>query len=333
MELDELIQSIDIVDFISQTVELEQKGEEWWGISPFTYPPENTPSFSVRKDPPFYYDFSSGKGGNVYQFVRDTKRCNPVQAVNELKRYAGIGDDVPVSTISKMAATIDCKRFMRKKPAEKPQKGVVLPDNCMEKYTESAEKLAVWENEGISKEVLRRFQVKYDPFSDRLVYPIRSLTGKIVNIGGRTLDPEWKTKELRKYCYFYPWGTLNTIYGAAENMAEILKKREIILFEGCKSVLLASTWGISNTGAILTSHLNPSQLKLLAKLGCKVVFALDKDVDVRQDKNVQKLRQFVNVYYISDTENLLDAKDSPVDKGQDIFQKLYSKRRRYAYEW
>lgn len=104
------------------------------------------------------------------------------------------------------------------------------------------------------------------------------------------------------------------------------KKREIILFEGCKSVLIADTWGIGNTGAILTSHLNPHQMKLLIQLGCRVVFALDKDVNVRNDHNIKRLKQFVKVEYLFDRNDLLDAKDAPVDKGQSTFQTLYEGR-------
>ena len=61
-----------------------------------------------------------------------------------------------------------------------------------------------------------------DIFSDRIVYPIRNPDGTIVNIGGRTLDPDWKEKKLRKYCYFHSWGTMQTIYGYAENLKDIL---------------------------------------------------------------------------------------------------------------
>ena len=62
----------------------------------------------------------------------------------------------------------------------------------MEKYERPTEKLSVWEREGISREVLDRFQVCYDRFSNRLVYPIRNTEGEIVNIGGRTLDADFK---------------------------------------------------------------------------------------------------------------------------------------------
>jgi len=112
-------------------------------------------------------------------------------------------------------------------------------------------------------------------------------------------------------------------------MEFIQKQDEIIIFEGCKSVLLTDTWGIKNTGAILTSHLNPYQMKILAKLGVRVVFALDKDVRVRDDHNIAKLKQYVNVEYLWDRADLLDEKDAPVDKGVEIFKKLYDERLKY----
>ena len=122
---------------------------------------------------------------------------------------------------------------------------------------------------------------------------------------------------------------MSTIYGVAENIEYIKKKGEIILFEGCKSVLIADTWGIKNCGAILTSHLSPMQMKILARLGCRVVFALDKDVRIRDDHNIAKLKQYVNVEYIYDAHDLLDEKDSPVDKGNEVFMKLYEQRLKY----
>ena len=323
MELNDLIQSINIVDFLSQYVDLEQRGEEFWGLSPFK--DEKTPSFSVRADPPCFYDYSSGIGGNVFTFVKFYYHCGAGEAIEILKKYAGVNGEL-ASPSQKMEATLICKQFQPPKTAQKASNATILPDNYMEKYEKRADKLVVWEREGISRASLDKFQVFYDGFSDRLVYPIRNVNGKIVNVGGRTLDPQWKEKNQRKYCYFYSWGTLDTIYGVAENMESIKKEGEIILFEGCKSVLLADTWGIHNCGAILTSHLNPNQMKILLKLGCRVVFALDKDVRVRDDHNIQKLKRYLNVEYIWDREDLLSDKDSPVDKGQDVFQKLYSQR-------
>lgn len=326
MELEDLIQSIDIVEYISQFVDLEEKKDEWWGLSCFKE--EKTPSFSVRKDPPVFYDYSSGIGGNVFTFVKHYNRCSSKEAIDILKKYAGFTGEIQTPR-SKMSATLTCKKFATPKRNKKQSTTTVLDGNYMERYEKRADKLSVWEQEGISRESLDRFQVAYDGFSNRLVYPIRNIDGKIVNIGGRTLDPDWKEKKLRKYTYFHPWGTMETIYGLVENLDYILAKREVILFEGCKSVLLADTWGVKNTGAILTSHLNPAQMKILARLGCRVVFALDKDVRIKDDHNIRILKNYIDVDYLWDKADLLDDKDAPVDKGLEVFKQLYAERLRY----
>ena len=70
-------------------------------------------------------------------------------------------------------------------------------------------------------------------------------------------------------------------------------------------------------------------MKILAKLGVRVVFALDKEVKIRNDHNINRLKQYVNVEYFWDKEDLLDDKDAPVDKGEEVFERLYENRIRF----
>lgn len=320
MDLNGLIRSVDIVEYISQYVDLVQKGDEWWGLSCFK--DEKTPSFSVRKNPPFFYDYSSGIGGNIFTFIKSYFGCTSQKAVEILKNYAGYEGEISVQR-EHMDITSILKKYKGEPQIIKASTGIVLPDDYMDRYERKKEALKIWMDEGISKESLEKFQVRYDSFSQRLVYPIRNLDGSIVNVGGRAIGDRWKEEGQKKYMYFFHWGTINTIYGVSENIEYIKDKREIILFEGCKSVLLADTWGIHNTGAILTSHLSKNQMVILAKMGFDVVFALDKEIDVRKDKNVRKLSRYVNVFMLDDKKDLLGAKDAPVDKGKDVFEELY----------
>ena len=326
MELSDLIESVNIVEYISQFVELEEKGGEWWGLSCFKE--ENTPSFSVREDPPCFFDFSSGKSGNIIHFIRCYNHCSFQEAVEILKKYAGVNGDVQPT--KRFAAVEVAKKYKGRKKQTKISQSKTLPDDYMLRYEKNTDKLAVWEAEGVSKASLERFQVAYDSFSDRLVYPIRNVSGEIVNIGARTLDPDWKQKKLRKYSYLFSRdGGMNPVFGIAENKEDIIRKKEIIIFEGAKSVMIAHSWGIRNCGALLTSHLSQFQMKILAKLGVRVVFALDKEVVIRDDPNIARLKRYVTTEYIWDRDNLLDEKDSPVDRGVDTFMKLYEGRLQY----
>lgn len=327
MELEELLKQTDIVDYISQFVELEERGGEFWGISPFKS--EKTPSFSVRRETGTFYDFSSGIGGNLLTFIRYYFDCSRRESLEKLREYTGFEGNIK-APLEKMFATQCCRKYMIPQSHEKECHPTILADNYMERYEDRMEKLSVWEEEGISIDSMKKFQVKYDPFSNRLVYPIKDISGRIVNVSGRALDSDWKERGERKYTYFQGWGgAMNVIYGLYDNLEEIKKKHEVIIFEGCKSVLLADTWGIHNTGAVLTSHLSPGQMKILAKLGCDVVFALDKEIRIRDDRNISILKDYVNVFYLYDPRDLLDEKDSPVDKGEQVFKTLYEQRLRY----
>lgn len=325
MTLPELIDSVDILEYISQYVEFEEKNGEFWGLSPLK--DEVTPSFSIRVETQKFHDFASGKGGNILSFIRAYNNCEVGQAADILRAYCG--DKGVTAPSRKMVATLVAKKFAPRKHTTKTSTATILPESYMDRYRWAEDKLAIWEAEGVSANTLRYFGVSYDDFSDRIVYPIRNLSGKIINVSGRTVDPHWKEKKQRKYTYFKSFGTLDIIYGLYENIQAIKDSGEIIIFEGAKSVMLSHSWGILNTVAILTSHLNQHQLKILIKLGYKVVFALDKGVDIRQDDNIKRLKQYIKVEYLNDANNLLEDKMSPVDRGQEVWDGLYERRMSY----
>lgn len=325
MDVDELLGRVDILEYISQYCDLKENNGEWWALSPFTN--EKTPSFSVNREKQMFYDFSSGTGGNLIHFIRKYHKCGFFEAIEILKKYANITDE-PEKGVPRLESTKVAKRFSRSTPSIKESKAAILSPNYMERYEFNRKKLQPWADEGIPLDVMRKFGVRYDPFSNRIVFPIRNYAGDIINVCGRTLDENYREKGLRKYTYFMPLGSLNTLYGFSENRQAIIEKREIILFEGSKSVMIANGWGVNHTGAILTSHLAPRQFLFLAKLGFRVVFALDKEIDITKDKQIQRLRRYVTVEYIKDEYGLLKEKMSPVDMGRGTFLRLYESRKR-----
>lgn len=327
MNLRELISSIDIVDFIGQYVDLQPKNDEYFGLSPFK--DEKTPSFSVRRDPPLFYDFSSGKGGNVYDFAKYYFKRNSRDTVKILENYKGV-NGLDSTAYRPMNAIIDCRKFAPIKHLKKESANIILPSNYMDKYVVDWNKAKIWEDEGISRESMTKFGVKYDPVSNRLVYPIKDLNGNIRNVGARTLDKDYKKKKLRKYTYTQKWGTVDVIYALYDNIGDIKSIGKIIIVEGMKSVLKCDTWGIHNAAAILTSHLNPHQFEILLSLNLnEIIFALDNDVDVHADGRISLLNSFVNVSYLHDDSGLLQPKDAPVDEGVEVFKELCRHRHKF----
>lgn len=323
-EFETLLNEVDIVEYISQYVDLEERNGEYWGLSPFT--DEKTPSFSVNKEKQNFFCFSSGIGGSVLTFIRKYFGVTLWRAVEILKQYAGFSGTLICT--KRLDAVKVSKRYKRnKKEIKKIEKP---PLNCMEKFIVDYNKTQIWEDEGISRESLRKYEVKYDPLTNRIVYPIKDINGKIVNVGARTLNQRYKELGIRKYSYLYKWGTIDILYGLNESLLYAKESKELIIFEGAKSVMKCDTWGIKNCCALLTSHLGTNQIGILLKVcvenNIKVIFALDKGVRINQDPNIKKLKNFLNIYYIWDYRDLTYDKESPVDQGKEVFEKLYSER-------
>lgn len=323
VDINDLIEKIDIVKYISQYVNLEERNGEYVGISPFSGH-DTDPSFTITPSTKLWCDFSAKLGGNVLNFIKKYHKVSFKEAVQIACEY--LGGDVKI-----LPPSLEATKYIRKfRPAEKTTKQPKykkLPDDIMSKYDYDLDKLAVWLNEGISKEVLDKYQVRYDPVSNRLVFPIWDECGSIINIKGRILDPDYKSKKIAKYQNYYEIGTVDYVYNLNFAKEEIRRLGYVIVFEAEKSVMLAETYGIKNSVAIMTSNLNDYQLELFVRLGTNIVFALDKDVDITKDKNIRKLKNYVKVRYIKDTNGLLGEKDSPIDNGKEVFIQLYKKRR------
>lgn len=322
MEIKDLVSQIDIVDYVSQYVDLRSQNGEYFGLCPFHN--EKTASFSIIPSSSRFYCFGCGASGDVLDFAKAYHHLSTPAAIDHLKQYAGITE----GNISPVCSMLRIARKFQQHPTRAATPHTFLSSDIMDRYEDIPEKYAVWIKEGISEAQLKRFGVRYDRFSDRLVFPIRTPDGAIFNVSGRTLDPDFKEKGLRKYTYFYKMGVLDTLYGLYENRDAILKAKEIILFEGAKSVMLASTYGVQNCAAVLTSHLNPFQTKILIELSVKVVFAFDSDIDPRQDSEIQKLMHFVPCEWVRNRDQLLAPKMAPVDAGVAIWKQLYERRER-----
>lgn len=328
MEASEIIASVDMVEYLSQYMDFEQKGRELWACSCFTS--EKTPSFSVDPAKGYFYDFSSGFGGNIIDFIMRHDECGVAQAINKIKQYAHISEDEDGHPRLRLPLVSIAKKYRENKADRAQCTAKILPDDYMDRYEFRKDKLAIWFVEGISYETMWKYQVRYDAFDDRIVYPIRNMDGKIFCVSGRTCDPDYKAKGIRKYTYTSQIGSLPALYGFFENKDEILEKKEAIVFEGCKSVLKAYDYGFKNGIALLTSHLSPFQVDAMIQIssfyGVRFVFALDSDVDIMKDKNIEKLKRYARVEWIRNRDNILDDKDSPVDKGKESFENLYNMR-------
>lgn len=322
MTWEELIDEVDIVEYIEQYVDLSQRGAELWGLSPFKS--ENTPSFSVDPLKQKFYCYSSGLGGNIYSFIMEYHKVTFPESVDMLREFLGYDGEATIiqrPPIVKLLKKLQPKSKRKKDTSDRK----ILASNYMDRFEKRD--ITWWQEEGLKQEVMDKIGVRYCPIQRRIITPIWDNEGRLINTSNRaTFD--YKMELAPKFIYSFPIGTTDFLWGLHINKDKITEKKEVILVESYKSVMKLMGWGIENAVAVLTSHLNPEQLKIIIGLGVNVVVAFDKDAIPRKDEEILKLKRFCKVEFIEDKQGLLGEKDAPCDKTFNIWQELYEKRKK-----
>ena len=205
-----------------------------------------------------------------------------------------------------------------------------------------------WLNEGISVETQQKYQIKWYDRSQQVVIPIRNVDGKLIGTHARNTNPEliedglkyFHLKTLNGNEYKFQMGL--ELFGLNYNKINIEKEKSVILLESPKSVMQADSFSRPNICvAMFGMNFSIQKLKLLLTFGVeRYIIALDRQYDVMRGREWEKYKSKVNkiidiirpyakeisIMYDNDTERLLDYKDSPTDKGEEVFMKLYNER-------
>ena len=198
-----------------------------------------------------------------------------------------------------------------------------------------------WLGEGISKEAMDKFNILYSISRNKIIIPHYNVDNGLVGIRGRALNEE-EAAEFGKYMpvciekkwYAHPLG-LN-LYGLNLNKENIKREGYALLFEGEKSPLKLESFSRPNCAvATCGSTLNKFQVKLLMKT-ChpkEIIICYDNEEVGKSDKYFNKLKEMCEKYknycqmsFIYDMNDLTELKDAPCDKGEVVFDKLLEKR-------
>lgn len=229
---------------------------------------------------------------------------------------------------------------------ERRNRDIVLPsypDSILSIFSDRL--LEEWIMEGISEESMEKYEIKYSISQNKIIIPHRDAEGRLVGIRGRALNKD-EVEEFGKYMpirlenkwYAHPLA-LN-LYGLDKAREAINKTKRVIILEGEKGCLRYNDfYHDNNSVAVCGSNLHKTQINLLLKYthATEVVIAFDKEyVDPWSEKAsnyfnklssiCKKYSQYYNFSFIFDREGLLDEKDSPVDKGKEVFEELMKKR-------
>lgn len=319
--LQEINASVDLLEYVSQSIEMEKRGRDYFGHCPLHV--DNTPSFSITPSKNSYYCFSCGRSGGIIGYLMDYEHLRFDDAVDKAAKLGNM-DLSKMCRSQTMTFLKKTKNLMREKEQVVHE---VLSANELSKY--SHEDITEWIDEGILQEVMDLFEVRINDRDNRIVYPVYDINGNLINIKGRTRYKNYKELRIPKYINYYPIGTMDYFQGLNVTLPFIKDQNEMIIFESVKSVMKAYGWGYKNCASAEKHTITDEQLKLLVRLRVNIVFAFDSDISY-SDKDIKKtidvLKRITNVYVIYDRKGLLggkDAKNAPVDLSREIWEQLY----------
>jgi DNA primase len=302
--LDELRARLPVSEVVGRRVKLKKAGREWKGLSPFQQ--EKSPSFTVNDQKGFYHDFSSGKHGNIFDFLMETEGVSFPEAVERLAAMAGL----PLPAVTPDAARHEQRRKTLYDVMELAAKFFAdtlasrngakargyLADRAISPATQlqfrlgfaQGEKYALKEHlgsHGISVEDMVEagllvagddIPVPYDRFRDRVMFPITDVRGRVIAFGGRALEKDVAAKYLNS-----PETPLfhkgDNLYNLAAARLATHNGASLVVVEGYVDVIAMVGAGFPASVAPLGTALTENQLALLWKMADEPILCFDGD--------------------------------------------------------
>ena len=298
--IDEIRQTNDIVNVISQYVHLKRSGRNYFGLCPFHN--EKSPSFSVSPDKQIFHCFGCGVGGNVFTFLTKIEGINFIEAVQTLAEKSNIqlptldnnGDSAKEILKSKVYKVNEFTANYYHENLYKPESKIAQEYIKKRKLTNETlkafkigfsgkfdELYKELKKQGFEeKEILESGLVNknekgqyIDRYRNRLMFPICDARGRVIAFGGRVLDDS-KPKYINS--------PENVVYSKGRNVfgLNVAKKgdiKQILIVEGYMDVISLHQRGITNVVAPLGTALTQQQGWLLRKNSEKIILSFDSD--------------------------------------------------------
>lgn len=297
--IDQVRTSNDIVDVISERIQVKKAGRNYKARCPFHQ--EKTPSFNINPERQIYHCFGCGAGGNVLTFVMEYDKLSFPEAVRELARRAGItlersggfdsGDADPAwaandfarrhfsgllaTDSGRVARDYFAGRGLTDETVKTFALGYAQPgwDGLLKAAGRAGIRPETLEEAGL---VIRREDGgHYDRFRDRLVFPLLTSGDRTVGFGGRAFGDQQPKYLNSPETRIYRKGTY--LYGLSLARPAMRASREVILVEGYMDLITLYQAGFHNVVASAGTALTPEQAKTIDRYADKVFLAYDGD--------------------------------------------------------
>src|SRR3990172_8369298 len=304
-KIEEIRDSVDIVDVISQFVQLRKRGKNYVGLCPFHT--EKTPSFTVSDEKQIFHCFGCHTGGNVFKFLMEYKKISFIEAVQELAEQLGIPLEFQESgyeeqqseqeilyDINTEAAKYFLNNLLNDEEGEEARN--YLQKRNLKQQTIRAFGLGYtlrgWENfinfakgKGIDLDKTTELGLTgkssdgryYDKLPGRLIFPIFSPNGRVVAFAGRILNPEEQGAKYINSPESIVYSKSRVLYGLSHAKDEIRRLNKAILVEGYMDLISLYQNGVKNVVAVSGTALTDEQVQLLSRYTKNVVLLFDAD--------------------------------------------------------
>ena len=350
--LDEIKIRLKVSQVVGKSVKLKKRGKEFIGLSPFSN--EKTPSFTVNDEKGFYHCFSSAEHGNIFDFLMKTKNYKFGEAVRELASDAGM----PVYRFTKLDEERQNRWKIYNQILEKyvnfcheeliSKKFPEVLDYLNKREITNKEiiffKIGYASNKNDFYEQLKKEfdekqitssgiyyfdenKKKYvDRFRSRIIFPVKSLNGSVLALGGRTLSKTNFAKYINSpETEFYKKG--NNLYNINSAKGCRDKNNEAFIVEGYMDVVNLHKFGIQNVVANLGTAMTERQIDLIWRFFKNPIICLDGDVSGRKaalraaERLFPLMKPDYNIYFFTLPEDL-DPDAFINQKGKEAFIKL-----------
>ncbi|MBU2158943.1 DNA primase, partial [Patescibacteria group bacterium] len=294
-------EKLSILEVVAPYVKLAKAGRNYKGLSPFTK--EKTPSFYVNVERGTYYCFSSGQGGDQFEFVQKMEGVDFKGALKILAEKAGVEivysgskkdkgkEDRLYEAMSRAetlySSLLDTKGSAYAYALSRGLTAESIKDwnlgyapeawrTVLESLTASGFTTQELGAAGLIKEADEKKGTWYDRFRNRLVFPIRDTAGRTVAFTGRALDPKDQAKYLNSpETDLYKKSEI--LFGMNKAKDAIRTRGFALLVEGQMDLLMLHQIGFTNTIALSGTALTPTHLSLIKRYADNLMLALDSD--------------------------------------------------------
>ncbi|MGR3741753.1 DNA primase [Companilactobacillus sp. DQM5] len=354
--IEEVRSKTDIVDIISNYVQLKKSGKNLFGYCPFHE--ERTGSFSVSEDKQIFHCFSCGRGGNVFSFIMEIEHLNFPEAVIKVADIIGISVPTEITTVTTSETKQNTKFNELQNLYNEAQ---ILYQHILKRTTTGEDALDYLHKRELTDETIQTYEIGFAPdksdflltffreknisddllresglfsenndgelfdrFRGRVMFPIKDQNGKVIAFSGRILNKELDVAKYLNSPETFLFNKSKVLFNYDLAKKNIRSEQQIVLFEGFMDVISAYQSGVTTGVASMGTSLTDQQIYLINRITDKVVICYDGD-DAGQNATHRSISLFkdkkIDIGVVTLPQKM-DPDEFIKSRGSDAFKKI-----------